>query len=79
MNTLLIFDFTKYAGMQKWYVVDDSLMGGISAGNIGVDNEGHGMVKGHVSLDNNGGFSSIRYNAGKTKLTGYSKLYYTFK
>ena len=79
MNTLLIFDFTKAADMQKWYVVDDSVMGGISAGNIGVNNEGHGMFTGHVSLDNNGGFSSIRYSAGKMRLTGYSKFMIVLK
>lgn len=79
MNTMIIFDFTKNAGTQNWYVVDDSVMGGISAGNIGVNNEGNGMFKGHVSLDNNGGFSSIRYIAGKTKLTEYSKFVIVLK
>ena len=49
MNTMIIFDFTKNAGTQNWYVVDDSVMGGISAGNIGVNNEGNGMFKGHLS------------------------------
>jgi len=79
MNTMMLFDFTKDAGMQNWFVVDDSVMGGISASNMGVDSEGHGIFKGHVSLDNNGGFSSIRYNAGKTKLTGYSKFVIALK
>ncbi len=79
INTLMIFDFTKDAGTQNWYVVDDTVMGGVSAGKMGVDNEGHGLFQGHVSLDNNGGFSSIRYNAGKTKLQGYSKFVIALK
>lgn len=79
INTLMIFDFTKDAGTQNWHVVDDTVMGGVSAGKMGVDNEGHGLFQGHVSLDNNGGFSSIRYNAGKTKLQGYSKFVIALK
>ncbi|MEO7490975.1 MAG: CIA30 family protein [Ferruginibacter sp.] len=74
MNTILLFNFTKDADMQHWYVVDDSVMGGVSAGKMGVNADGHGLFQGHVSLDNNGGFSSIRYKAGSTKLTGYSKF-----
>ncbi len=79
INALMIFDFTKDAGTQNWYVVDDTVMGGVSAGKMVVDNEGHGIFQGHVSLDNNGGFSSIRYNAGKTKLQGYSKFVIALK
>ena len=79
MNTMMIFNFTKDADMQNWYVVDDSVMGGVSQGKMGVNNEGHGMFQGHVSLDNNGGFSSIRYNAGNTSLQGYSKFVIALK
>lgn len=75
----MIFDFTKDAGLQNWYVVNDSVMGGVSAGKMGVDSEGNGMFQGHVSLDNKGGFSSIRYTAGKQKLTGYSKFVIALK
>ena len=79
MNTMMIFDFTKDAGIQNWYMVDDSVMGGVSAGKMGVNAEGHGSFQGHVSLDNNGGFSSTRYNSGSTKLTGYSKFVIALK
>ena len=74
MNSLMIFDFTKDAGMQNWYVVDDRVMGGVSSGKMGLSPDGHGLFQGYVSLENNGGFSSIRYAAGKTKVTGYSKF-----
>jgi NADH dehydrogenase [ubiquinone] 1 alpha subcomplex assembly factor 1 len=74
MNTIILFNFTKDANMQNWFVVDDSVMGGVSAGKMSVNEEGHGMFQGHVSLDNNGGFSSIRYNAGRTNLKGHSKF-----
>ncbi len=79
MNTLIIFDFTKDADLQRWYVVNDTVMGGRSAAKMQVDADGHGLFKGHVSLDNNGGFSSIRYDAGKTTLEGYNKFLIVLK
>jgi len=79
MTTMMIFNFTKDAVMQNWYVVDDKVMGGVSEGKMGVNDEGHGMFQGHVSLDNNGGFSSIKYNAGATGLQGYNKFVIAIK
>ncbi len=75
----MIFEFTKDADLQKWYVVNDTVMGGKSGAKMAVDADGHGLFQGHVSLDNNGGFSSIRYDAGKTKLEGYSKFLIVLK
>jgi len=79
INTLVIFDFTKEANLKNWYVVNDTVMGGASAGKMGTDAEGNGLFEGHVSLDNNGGFTSIRYEAGKTKLQCYSKFVIVLK
>ena len=79
MNTQVIFDFTKEADLKNWYVVNDTVMGGESAGKIGKDAAGYGLFEGHVSLDNNGGFTSIRYDAGKIKLQGYSKFVIVLK
>ncbi len=79
MNTRMIYDFTKEAGLQNWHVVDDRVMGGVSAGKMGMNAEGHGMFQGHVSLDNNGGFSSVKYTAGNTTLQGYSKFVIALK
>lgn len=79
INTLVIFDFKKEADLKNWHVVNDTVMGGVSAGKMGTDAEGNGLFEGHVSLDNNGGFTSIRYEAGKTKLQGYSKFVIVLK
>lgn len=79
LYTLMIFDFTKNADLQKWYVVNDTVMGGESAGKMGRDVEGHGLFQGHVSLQNNGGFSSIRYDAGNITLGVYSKFVIVLK
>ena len=79
MNTLVIFDFTKEADLKNWYVVNDTVMGGESAGKMGTDAAGNGLFEGHVSLDNNGGFTSIRYDAGKTQLQGHTKFIIVLK
>ena len=79
MNTLVIFDFTKEADLKNWYVMNDTVMGGVSAGKMGIDAAGNGLFEGHVSLDNNGGFTSVRYDAGKVKLQGYSKFLIVLK
>jgi len=36
--------------------------------------EGHGVFEGEVSLENNGGFSSLRYNFEEMQVAEYSKV-----
>lgn len=43
-----------------WQVVDDGVMGGLSKGNLNVSEDGILVFEGKLSLENNGGFSSIR-------------------
>ncbi|MGB5553645.1 MAG: CIA30 family protein, partial [Flavobacteriaceae bacterium] len=50
------------------------VMGGRSAGSFYVDEDGHGIFKGHVSLENNGGFSSLRYRFKKMNTAAYTKI-----
>lgn len=61
MGSTLIFDFNKTSDIEKWTVVDDEVMGGKSSGTISLSPEGHGVFEGTVSLENNGGFSLVRY------------------
>lgn len=60
-QNLTIFEFSNNCNLQLWGVVDDNVMGGISNGQLLLDNQGIGVFKGHVSIENNGGFSSIQY------------------
>jgi hypothetical protein len=41
-----------------WRVTDDGVMGGLSNGNM-IFEQDHGIFNGNISLDNNGGFSSV--------------------
>jgi len=50
----------KEASSLGWRVVDDGVMGGLSKGNLKVTEDGVLTFKGKLSLENNGGFSSLR-------------------
>lgn len=80
-----IFDFNPNSSLQNWRIVDDDVMGGRSNGTFEITPEGHGLFSGEISLENNGGFSSVRYDlsdlnvnedsAVKVRLKGDGKRY----
>lgn len=61
-NSDTIFDFKEGVDLRYWQIVDDVVMGGRSSGQFRLNSEGHGVFQGAVSLENNGGFSSVRYS-----------------
>ena len=69
MNTITIYDFSENATANDWKIVDDVVMGGESNGRFSIDSEGHGVFEGRISLDNNGGFSSVRHLSEKVEVT----------
>lgn len=73
MPNLELFDFQKGVNIDKWSVVDDGVMGGLSQGNFELK-EGHGHFFGEVSLENNGGFSSVRYPLQLKDLKSYNYI-----
>ena len=74
MNVTLIYDFNKNSSPRDWRIIDDGVMGGLSQGNFSIDSDGNGVFAGKVSLENNGGFSSARYQCDKIKVTKDSKV-----
>ena len=64
----MIFEFKKDSNLGQWQVVDDVVMGGRSNGTLELNENGNGVFKGDVSIENNGGFSSIQLRL-KTKKT----------
>lgn len=74
MQVQLIFDFDNQSDLRNWRVVDDLVMGGKSSGSFMLDENGHGVFKGKVSLENNGGFSSVRYRFKKLNIARYTKV-----
>lgn len=67
-----LVDFGKDSDLSNWYVVDDVVMGGRSDGNFKINEEGHGVFSGKVSLENNGGFSSVRHILETREISDFS-------
>jgi hypothetical protein len=70
---MTLFDFTPDSDISDWRTVDDTVMGGVSDGKFQLNDEGHGLYSGFVSLDNNGGFSSLRYRMPSIRIEGLTK------
>jgi NADH dehydrogenase [ubiquinone] 1 alpha subcomplex assembly factor 1 len=67
----ILFDFSKEADASGWAIEDDGVMGGLSKGRFRINEEGHGEFTGTVSLENNGGFSSVQWNFDPIEVGAY--------
>lgn len=56
----ILFDFNSNKTSGSWYVVNDDVMGGISTSKVELNKDGTATFSGNISLENNGGFASIR-------------------
>ncbi|GBF22282.1 MULTISPECIES: CIA30 family protein [Arenibacter] len=74
MTSKIIFDFNKDSNIKEWRIVNDGVMGGLSVGSFTLSPNGHGLFMGEISLENNGGFSSVRYRFEKLKVTEDSNI-----
>jgi len=72
MNPLLLFDFKEKCDISNWKIVDDGVMGGLSSSTFFVANSGDGIFRGNVTLENNGGFCSVRHFFTPISIKDYS-------
>ena len=79
MEPIVLFDFNTQRDLSNWRTIDDVVMGGRSNGNFKLNAAGHGVFSGEVSLENNGGFSSLRYRFPKKIIKGHTKVVLTIK
>jgi hypothetical protein len=57
-DSRFLTDFIQQQTIDEWQVVNDGVMGGRSTGNI-INEQQHMVFKGSISIENNGGFSSV--------------------
>jgi monofunctional biosynthetic peptidoglycan transglycosylase len=69
-SEIILFDFTTATNSPGWQVVNDEVMGGVSTSRFEV--LPHGAVfSGVLSLENNGGFASVRSSPVRQSLSGF--------
>jgi hypothetical protein len=68
MNTTTLFDFD--SPEEAWRNVDDSVMGGVSSSRMRIE-DGTAIFQGELSLENNGGFASVRSDLLEHDLAGF--------
>ncbi len=73
-QSMTLFQFTTESTIDNWRILDDVVMGGRSDGHFKINADGHGEYTGDVSLENNGGFSSLRYYFETVDASKYSKF-----
>ena len=78
-DPLLIANFETPQTSLQWKTVNDGVMGGISKGDSYITEASQLLFKGDISLENNGGFSSIRTYGQSYNLKEYKGIEIRFK
>lgn len=66
----IIFNFTTTTHSPAWQIVNDDVMGGVSTSQFQILTNGGAAFSGAVSLENNGGFASVRSSPVRQNLSG---------
>lgn len=70
----IIFNFKEKSDADQWIAVNDNAMGGLSNGEMLIDEDNNLVFFGSLSFKNNGGFSSIRTLPKDFELQGYKGI-----
>lgn len=71
---MILFDFDSKAACNSWIPVNDVVMGGLSHSRFEYVGESRAMFSGTVSLENSGGFASVRSTPSLYDLGRYAGL-----
>lgn len=71
MQELIIYNFDSKDDLKDWTIVNDGVMGGVSQSSIQLNDEGNAVFRGEISLDNNGGFASVRRRTNINTVQNY--------
>ncbi|MCR9013844.1 CIA30 family protein [Aquiflexum gelatinilyticum] len=74
----LLFDFGVGKDFGNWSIVNDGVMGGLSQSKASLETDAL-LFTGNVSLENNGGFVSLRSPLGSYDLSSYGYCEIRFK
>ncbi len=69
-----VADFSSDEAAAAWLSVNDNVMGGVSSGGFRITDNGTLLFTGNISLENRGGFASIRTRPAALGLEGYTVM-----
>jgi monofunctional biosynthetic peptidoglycan transglycosylase len=69
-----IIDFSSPDEQDRWEIINDVVMGGVSSSRISLSGNKLALFYGEVSLENYGGFASLRTHLREFNLKGYMGL-----
>lgn len=70
----MVFDFYNPQNTEPWIAVNDNVMGGVSDGRVWTTDRGTLKFFGSISLENSGGFASIRSRRDDVDLSSFDGL-----
>ncbi len=71
---LAIYEFSRSSDAAQWRTINDTVMGGISSSSFKTSGNGIGVFAGYVSLENYGGFASVRSRPQFRDLSGWTGI-----
>jgi monofunctional biosynthetic peptidoglycan transglycosylase len=71
---MVLFDFGTEGHAAEWAAINDVVMGGVSTGKLRPTSQGTAVFTGRLSLENNGGFASVRSHARQRDLSAYQGI-----
>lgn len=73
-TTKVLYDFSQSHMRGLWRIINDGVMGGLSTSQFALLNPHTAVFKGSVSLENYGGFASVRSQARRYGLAGFTGI-----
>ena len=70
----ILFDFSDKTQAEYWVAINDNVMGGVSRGSASITEDSCLLFSGAISLENNGGFASIRSLPKDFDLAGHTGI-----
>ena len=68
---LTVFDFSSEETSGIWRTINDDVMGGVSQSRFKLNSGGTASFSGNLSLENNGGFASVRASVIESELEDF--------
>jgi NADH dehydrogenase [ubiquinone] 1 alpha subcomplex assembly factor 1 len=74
VSGMMLFDFSQQSDIKDWRIINDGVMGGLSRSEFEATKDSTAVFRGVLSLENYGGFASVRSGISKYDLGDYDGI-----